>query len=74
MHRLIHPDYTLHVNEYGCNTSQKIYSHIRGMGFLTALGTIPATVTSDNGNHFIIVCYADGNGKPVICLIIMTGM
>eukprot|EP00978_Attheya_sp_CCMP212_P026409 scaffold86813_cov51-Attheya_sp.AAC.1 len=73
-HRLIHPDYTLHVDEVGGDTSQKGDDHDGGVKFLTAPDTIPTTGTADNANHFTTMCFAAGDGKPVMCVVIMTGV
>jgi len=73
-HRIIHPDYTLHADEVGGDTSQKGDGHVGGVKFLTAPDTIPTTGTADNDNHFTTMCFTAGNGKPVMCVVIMTGV
>mmetsp|Transcript_15650 Transcript_15650/g.28451 ORF Transcript_15650/g.28451 Transcript_15650/m.28451 type:complete len:158 (+) Transcript_15650:1051-1524(+) len=64
-HRIIHPDYTLHADEVGGDTSQKGDGHVGGVKFLTAPDTIPTTGTADNDNHFTTMCFTAGNGKHV---------
>eukprot|EP00978_Attheya_sp_CCMP212_P006142 scaffold13838_cov51-Attheya_sp.AAC.1 len=74
-HELIHPSYVqIMADEVGGDTSQKGDGHVGGVKFLCASGTVPSTGTSKNSNHFTTMCFTSGNGKPVMCLVIMTGV
>ena len=71
MHRLIHPNYTINVNEVGGDTRQKGDGHIGGLKFITSPLKKLTTRTADNNNNFIVMCSTYYNGKPVICLIVV---
>ena len=71
MHRLIHPKFTIHVNEVGGDTRQKGDGHIGGVNFITSPLKKLTTRTADNNNNFTVMCSTYYNGKPVICLIVV---
>ena len=71
MHLLIHPDYTVHTDELGGDTSRKGGDHIGGMNFITSTNKIPKTVTARNNNHFTVMFFTAGNGKPVMCIFVI---
>jgi hypothetical protein len=71
-YELTRPEQVLFVDETGCNTNQKDDGHIGGRLYVlprdkTEGGLLG--ITSDN--HFTVMCFTSGTGKPVMCSIIL---
>jgi hypothetical protein len=67
------PNYILYVDEVGDNTSQKSDGNVGGEKFLVAADQRALIRASFSDCHFTVLGFTAGDGKPVCCVIILSG-
>ena len=72
-HRITRPDMFLVGDEVGGNTSQLGDGNIGGKLMLCERGTVPQRKVSNKDKHFTLMGLTALTGKPVMCILVLTG-
>jgi hypothetical protein len=71
-YRLLHPEDCIFVDEMSCNTNMKADGIIGGTNYIVAndgFGAAPVGLVTDM--HFTVLCFASGNGEPIMCAVLL---
>jgi len=70
--KIIHPDYFLHVDEFGDNLDMTKDKTNGGQKYVVGSNQNPNIAVSSNNLHYTVLGFTASNGQPVMCAIILT--
>ena len=70
---ITHPYMALTCDEVGCNISQKGDGDVGRETFICAQSDEPMQSTSNKNSHFTCLGLTTFDGKPVMCVVLLTG-
>lgn len=72
-HKLVHPDYFIHVDEFGDNIDMTGDKSKGGERFVVGKNAPARTEASTSNCHYTVLGFTASTGDPVMCAIIVTG-
>ena len=70
-HEIKHPDYFIHVDEFGDNLDMTKDKAKGGQKFIVGKNQTPNIGVSSNNLHYTVLGFTAANGEPIMCAIII---